>query len=303
MIVISLRGRTHSAHTSSLVTWLERRAHRHDHHRLPFNCAPVYDLRNNLSGCAMTKVDPAIANVPPTKTPRTRSVPWGKLLAIIVLIGFGFLLWPVAERIYLAKRFFGHVRHVCETIDGFEARCPPTVPEAQWKRAVEWTSNVICQDFFGPNWEELTGLEALSQELDARSEGDVDLKTLQWIWDQCEEACGGPKSYGIRFRDLKLLHDGPINDDNLADVWSIDRCPYLDLSDTRISDASIPFLATLARLETVSLERTLITDEGAQQLRQARPNVEVFFDRRDRRLNKLEQSSTLKESRRGASTF
>lgn len=225
----------------------------------------------------MPEVHPAISDVSGDAASDRQFGPRAVLIAVAVLLVLAFGLWPVAEQMYLAQRFFGQVRHVRETIDAFEDRCPSEISSDQWEQAVEWTSNVICQDFFDPNWEELKGLEQLSLGLEKRNGGNVDLRTLQWIWDQCEDACGGPESYGIRFRDLKLLHAGPITDDNVAEVWSIRRCIIVDLSGTEISDASIPFLATLTELERVVLRDTRISEEGAELLKHMRPDCEVSY--------------------------
>ena len=206
-----------------------------------------------------------------------RSKGWQKLLALVFLISISFLVWPIAAHVYLSKRFFRSYVHVHDSILALETRCPPSVDEDQWERAVDWTANLICQDFFAPNWEELEGLEKLSKELDERSAGDVDLETLQWIWDQCETTCGGPNSNAMRFKDLRLLHNGPITDENLRDVWSINRCVRVDLDNTEISDDSIPFLSTLHQLNLIGLEGTKITEVGVAQLQQALPECEVSW--------------------------
>ncbi|GIS59337.1 MAG: hypothetical protein CM1200mP2_15620 [Planctomycetaceae bacterium] len=73
-----------------------------------------------------------------------------------------------------------------------------------------------------PTPKKLAGLEDLEKELDRKPKGgDVDLGTLRWIWDACENVCGGPDSYGIRFRRVTLLTKGVITDAKLPDVWSL----------------------------------------------------------------------------------
>lgn len=135
---------------------------------------------------------------------------------------------------------------------------------------------MIYQDFFSPTPQEFPGLKKLAEELEQRAEGEVDLGTLRWIWDECENACGGPRSYGIRFRNIKLLTKGAITDARLPEVWSLSRCTGLDLSGTEITDASIPYLSTLTQLERFYMEETRITDEGAEELQKALPNCKIF---------------------------
>ena len=172
-------------------------------------------------------------------------------------------------------------REVRETIDSFSSRRPADVPAAQWKEAVEWTSNLIAQDFFAPNQKELPGLLELLEQLQVKAREPVDLRTLQWIWEQCEQACGGPQSYGIRFRRIKLLTKGRITDERLPDVWSIDRCPGLDLSSTELTDASVDFLITLQHLDALDIRGTEITSDGAERLRAELPNCRVFHTDED----------------------
>ena len=199
-----------------------------------------------------------------------------RIITVLVCLLALAMAAPLVSHLYETRRFFGHVDRVVRTIRSFHSKRPADVPEEQWKEAVDWTANVIVQDFFGPNPEEFPGLEKLSQELERKAKGDVDLGTLQWIWDQCEAACGGPDSYAIRFRNVKLLTKGTITDAGLPELWSLSRCTRLDLSGTEITDASIPFLATLTQLELFDIQNTQITDAGAAALQKELPNCQVF---------------------------
>lgn len=197
------------------------------------------------------------------------------LLIILLLVSFGHLiLLPWFLHVQKWRRFTRLLTLIRTSINAFRARRPADVPEAQWEEAVSWTANVVVQDFFTPNDTEYPGLVRLSSGLEERLKGPVDLTTLQWVWDQCAEACGGPQSFGIRFRDVKLLTKGPITDANLADVWSVTRLTRLDLSFTEISDASIPFLSSLQHLEYLDIHGTQITEQGIEQLRRAIPKCE-----------------------------
>lgn len=182
---------------------------------------------------------------------------------------------PVAIRINEILRFSQSVTHVADTIRSFESRRPADVPEAQWKEAVKWTANVIYQDFFASNSEKLAGLEDLEKELDRKAKGDVDLGTLRWIWDACENVCGGPDSYGIRFRRVTLLTKGVITDAKLPDVWSLRRCTNLDLSGTEITDESVPLLVTLTQLKQLDIHRTQISEKGTETLKEALQNCDI----------------------------
>mgnify|MGYP001173439795 FL=1 len=93
---------------------------------------------------------------------------------------------PVAILINEIQRFSQAVSHVVGTIRSCDSRLPSDVPAGQWKEAVEWTANVIFQDFVAPHPKELAGLEDLAEELDRKAKGDGDLGTLRWVWDAYE---------------------------------------------------------------------------------------------------------------------
>jgi len=199
-----------------------------------------------------------------------------RVAAVALAVILGALVARFGWHVYEWQRYFFHVDHVRATIESFRPRRPPDVPEDQWTLAVDWTSNVICQDFFAPDRDELKGLRQLSRQLDLKAMGRVDLDTLRWVWDECEKAAGGPDSHAIRFRDVKLLTKGTITDERLPDVWSLDRCTGLDLSDTEITDESVAYLKTLKQLQALDVGNTGITDEGSRELMDALPNCRVI---------------------------
>ena len=198
-----------------------------------------------------------------------------RIIVLLVALGLIAMAVPVAIRINEILRFSQSVTQVADTIRSFESRRPADVPEAQWKEAVKWTANVIYQDFFASNSEKLDGLEDLEKELDRKAKGDVDLGTLRWIWDACENVCGGPDSYGIRFRRVTLLTKGVITDAKLPDVWSLRRCTNLDLSGTEITDESVPLLVTLTQLKQLDIHRTQISEKGTETLKEALQNCDI----------------------------
>ena len=152
---------------------------------------------------------------------------------------------------------------------------PTSGPEGRGAGAGEWAACVSCQEGYASKSEELAGLEGLEIELGRRAKGDVDLGTLRWIWDACENVCGGPDSYGIRFRRVTLLTKGVITDAKLPDVWSLRRCTNLDLSGTEITDESVPLLVTLTQLKQLDIHRTQISEKGTETLKEALQNCDI----------------------------
>lgn len=193
---------------------------------------------------------------------------------VILCIPASWFLWLV----YTTHQYRSQVDQLCNTIKALEAHGPADVPASQWKQAVEWTRNVVIQDFYSPVPEEFIGLQKLNQQLALRKNEPVDLAKLRWIWDEIEAACGGPQSCANQFRDVKLMTNGPITDERLPSVWALDRCIGLDLSGTEITDASIPFLLSLTKLERLVVRNTKITEAGAKELQSGRSALRVFHE-------------------------
>ena len=122
------------------------------------------------------------------------------------------------------------------------------------------------------------GLQKLNQQLELKKSDPIDLATLRWIWDKIEAACGGPNSVASRFRNVKLMTKGPVTDERLPSLWALERCTGLDLSETELTDASVPFLQSLPILERLDIRRTKITAKGAKQIQDSRPGLQVFHE-------------------------
>ena len=77
------------------------------------------------------------------------------------------------------------------------------------------------------------------------------------------------------FRDVRLLTEGPITDDRLPELWSLNKCQWLDLSGTQITDAGLKHLEGLDNLQRLHLSGTKVTAEGVRKLQEALPNCEI----------------------------
>lgn len=196
---------------------------------------------------------------------------------VLALVALAVLLVaPLVRPLWVIRQWQHHTGQLHSTIESLRERTPADVPQDQWVRAVDWTANLIYQDFSHPIADEVESMRQISTQLDEKVRGTVDLGTLRWFWDECEKANGGPDSYAIKFRDVKLMTKKVIDDNTLPTTWSLRRCTGLDLSGTEISDDSIPFLRTLNVLERLDVRDTRITDAGCQELRHALPTCEIF---------------------------
>jgi hypothetical protein len=166
-------------------------------------------------------------------------------------------------------------QEACSKINSLGTRKPANVPPDQWQRAVEWTANVVGQIYCVHTFDDPEEIRRLCESLDQKIAGQVDLTTLQWVWEQCEDEEDVRHVYAIRFRDVRLLTAGPITDDRLPKLWSLNECEWLDLSATEVSDAGLEHLEGLTNLRHLDLTGTKVTDEGVKKLQEALPNCEI----------------------------
>ncbi len=203
---------------------------------------------------------------------------WKRFLTVFVIVILCLPMSWIAREVYTTNQYYKQVVQLRSSIDAMEASCPDDVPAAQWKEAVQWTSNLVVQDFFGPHQDEYPGLVKLNQQLELKKNDPIDLAKLRWIWDEIEVACGGPNSVASRFRDVKLMTKGSITDERLPSLWALERSTGLDLSETEITDASVPFLQSLPKLERLDVNKTKITAIGAKKIQDSRVGLQVFHE-------------------------
>jgi len=162
-------------------------------------------------------------------------------------------------------------------IESLSTRRPLNVPPDQWQRAVDWTSNVVEQIYGFHTSDDPEEIRGLCNSLDQKIRGQVDLATLQWVWEQCEDEEDDRHFPAIRFRDVRLLTEGPISDDRLSELWSLDKCLWLDLIRTQITDEGLQHLRGLSQLKRLDLDFTNVTSQGIKELQEALPNCCIHW--------------------------
>ena len=88
------------------------------------------------------------------------------------------------------------------TVESLAKKRPPTMTRGQWASAVAWTGNLVCCSAL---WSEadVDELRRFQRELEARAEGDVDMGTILWIWNEVGSLTRSGKDYQ-RFRPQML---------------------------------------------------------------------------------------------------
>ena len=193
---------------------------------------------------------------------RPRTVRYAVLLVALVFVGLSI---PVILEVRASTHYRERAAYAKQQVEGLKSSCPGNVPVQQWERGVDWTSNAISQIYFSPTHGDIESLENLCQFLDHQIQTDVGLNTLRSIWEEYEKARGRGQKYATTFRDVRLLTEEPITDDDLTNLWSLDRCLYLDLSNTAVTDAGMKHLSE-AKFELLDLSGTKVGDQGIKEL-------------------------------------
>lgn len=188
-----------------------------------------------------------------------------RYIVLALAVAFSVLSIRVIMDVRDSAHFRERAKYARQQVEHLRSPCPANVPVHQWERGVDWTSNAISQIYFSPTHGDIESLEALCQFLDQQIEKELNLNTLRAIWDQFEKARGRGQNYATTFRDVRLLTEEPITDDDLRNLWSLDRCLYLDLSNTSVTDAGMKHLAE-AKFELLDLSGTKVGDQGIKEL-------------------------------------
>lgn len=189
-----------------------------------------------------------------------------KFIFLTVCGCLGALLIFAILHVRSAAHYHERVRFAKAKIESLKQLRPGNVADEKWIRGVDWTSNIISQIYFSPEHGDLVSLEDLCRFLERRTQQDVDLRTLRSIWDECEKVTGRGKRYAITFRDVRLLADEPIDDDDLPGLWSIDKCMQLDLSNTAVTNAGMPHLTAKSNISMLFLSGTKVGDDGLKSV-------------------------------------
>ena len=142
------------------------------------------------------------------KSPRTTFLLMALGLAGILTLFYFESIEPIRRQ----TRFTQSVRRDLESL--FLKR-PKDVTPKQWRGVVEWTlsAQVNCLRFQKSITRE--DMDRFERELTERVSGPVDLKTIDWIWDEIARISMHGKRYGETWR--------PTTPDRLAEFEKDDR--------------------------------------------------------------------------------
>lgn len=126
---------------------------------------------------------------------------WYQLVLPTLVVAFGVLMYCRWAQQRIETR---EIRHrVYATLESLEAKRPPSMTPLQWKVAVEWTSCLVA-NCMPVSEDDLRDFRRFQAEFEKKAGGDVDLRTLLWVWDQFDGLTPAGRKYQ-RFRQRMLV--------------------------------------------------------------------------------------------------
>ncbi len=119
---------------------------------------------------------------------------WFGISFVVVCALMAFVIWWPSES-------FRESVKLRDVIDSLAKRRPSDMEPGQWKIAVWWTSNLDGNSL--TYRADASSIRSLREQLERRLEGDVNMVTIEWIWDSYADLCPSGKRYQ-RFRQQML---------------------------------------------------------------------------------------------------
>lgn len=151
---------------------------------------------------------------PPFIDPKGKRGHHAGLPSLLELLVSGLIVGGIFTALFLAliKPELDHQNWHCrvrDSIQSLSTRIPPGVSREQWDSAIDWTLNAHANCCGRPEF--LKTLEKpetgrFADELERRLRGPVDLKTIDWIWDEFERISKYGKKYSHEWRPGRGIH-------------------------------------------------------------------------------------------------
>jgi hypothetical protein len=125
----------------------------------------------------------------------TRRMKWLVVFSLLAAVAFCIALpalWIWPQFVYGRERSAGH-----EVVTQLVDRRPADVPPAVWEEATTWAITAYANVCFSESHVPLDELRRFRVDSEERFEGEVNLATIDWVWQRLGET--GP--HGRQYRD------------------------------------------------------------------------------------------------------
>ncbi|NQT35957.1 MAG: hypothetical protein HQ581_00620, partial [Planctomycetes bacterium] len=87
------------------------------------------------------------------------------------------------------------------SVERLSLRCPAGVPPAKWDDVVGRTHNAVCINLYLPGCvQDMPRYHRFADELEERLKGDVDMATIDWMWEEYVEIAVNGQRYSDDYR-------------------------------------------------------------------------------------------------------
>ena len=120
------------------------------------------------------------------------------LVASVVLVFVGSVVLKVSE----SRTFFTEHQRIWQMIYSLNQRRPVAINKDAWESSVGWCLNAHCNVNFCPGPRRFEAMQRYGKNVEERLQRDVDVDTLNWIFDSAAEIGPYGKEYTDRFRSM-----------------------------------------------------------------------------------------------------
>jgi hypothetical protein len=199
--------------------------------------------------------------------PRARNAKWVAPLTTSVVVAFAAWFWYSHVQPQLSH---ARVRDRVErSIRMLARKYPRGLTSGQWACCVSWTHHLHSNCSHYPVFP-TARLRAFEDELNTRLEGEVDLSTIDWIWDEYVNYARGGQQYSneyrpttpARLREARLHWRVSNLDDRRMGVHLRQDTTYGQLIGEQVTEANLQRLLRSPDLTMLSIAGPRVTDEA-----------------------------------------
>jgi hypothetical protein len=119
------------------------------------------------------------------------------LILLCAILGSLYFWFGVVEPVREWRQWHNRVQ---ADIKSLASKRPPDITRGEWEWVVGWTVNLHGN--CGSEWNNFNSVEmqSFAEELERRLQGPVDMRTIDWIWDEYARLTIYGKRYSDKYR-------------------------------------------------------------------------------------------------------
>ena len=130
---------------------------------------------------------------------------FASVLAIGFLLAFVSVAILFVMTVYKFKTFYFHTNRIELVVEGMRDRKPADIDQELWGEACDWLCTANGNICYSPESMPTEIVKDLAWRFESRGEGEVDLNTVEWMWDQFAGTGPAGAHYARRHRACYLV--------------------------------------------------------------------------------------------------